>query len=93
MLRRALIVLGLAGLLGGLVCALMGLWVPAIYLLVECAVLLAAVLLERWRYTRTVNRSTGAWQATGERFLDPSSSKLVEVFYNPETGERDYREK
>ena len=92
MLRRALILLGLAGLTGGVVCALMGLWVPAVYLLVECGVLVAAVGLERWRYTRALNRGSGRWQATGERFLDPSSGRQVEVFYNPETGERDYRE-
>lgn len=93
MLRRVLIALGIAGLAGGGACILLGLWVPAIYLLAECGVLLAALLLERWRYTRTVNRSTGNWQATAERFIDPTSGRQIEVFYNPETGERDYREK
>lgn len=93
MLRRVLIALGVAGLLGGMACLLLRLWVPAIYLLAECGVLLAAVLLERWRYTRTVDRSRGNWQATGERFMDPASGRPMEVFYNPETGERDYRER
>lgn len=93
MLRRVLIALGIAGLIGGAACILLGLWVPAIYLLVQCGVLLAALLLERWRYTRTANRGMGNWQATGERFVDPTSGRQVDVFYNPETGERDYRER
>ena len=93
MLRRVLIAFGIASLAGGAVCALLRLWVPAIYLLAEGGVLLAALLLERWRYTRPVNRSTGRWQFTGERFVEPTSGERLEVFYNPETGERDYREK
>lgn len=92
MLRRVLIVLGIAGLVGGAACILLTRWGPAIDLLAGSGVLIAALLLERWRYTRAVHRSTGRWEATGERFLDPTSGEQVEVFYNPETGERDYRE-
>lgn len=92
MLRRVLIVLGVAGLAGGAVCILLALWGPAIDLLAGAGVLLAALLLERWRYTRMVNRATGRWEATGERFVDPTSGKQVHVFYNSDTGERDYRE-
>lgn len=92
MLRRVLIVFGIAGLVGGAACILLALWGPAIDLLVGGGVLLAALLLERWRYTRAVNRTTGRWETTGERFADPISGKQVEVFYSPETGERDYRE-
>ena len=91
MLRRFVIALGVAGLLAGSVCLLLRLLVPAIYLFIEGGILIIAVLFEPWRYLRPVNRNQGHWQATGERFVDPSSGKLVEVFYNPETGERDYR--
>ncbi len=93
MLRRVLIALGIASVAGGAVCALFGLWPPGIYLLVEGGVLLAALLLERWRYKGTGKRSAGHWQRTGERFVDPTSGKQMEVFYDPETGERDYRER
>ncbi|MGH8292030.1 MAG: hypothetical protein ACRESA_01000 [Gammaproteobacteria bacterium] len=91
MLRRFVIALGVAGLVAAIVCLLLRLYVPAIYLFIEGGILIIAVLFEPWRYLPKVNRNKGHWQATGERFVDPTSGKLVEVFYNPETGERDYR--
>ena len=30
------------------------------------------------------------WVATGERFVDPETGKLVTVYYHPATGERRY---
>jgi hypothetical protein len=30
------------------------------------------------------------WRFTGERFLDPPSREMVEVWYSPRTGERAY---
>lgn len=33
----------------------------------------------------------GQWQATGERFVDPSTGTLTEVTFNPQTGERSYQ--
>lgn len=93
MLRRFVIALGVAGLLAAIGCLLFQLYVPAIYLFIEGGILIIAVLFEPWRYLPSVNRNKGHWQATGERFVDPTSGKLVEVFYNPETGERDYRGK
>lgn len=92
MLKRFVIALGIAGLVAGIVCLAFRLYVPAIYLFIEGGVLIIAVLFEPWRYLPAVNRHKGQWQTTGERFVDPGSGKLVEVFYNPDTGERDYRE-
>lgn len=43
------------------------------------------------RYRKAV-RSNAHWEKTGERFRDPVSGRMVEVRYNPSTGERDYRE-
>ncbi|HEX8726339.1 MAG TPA: hypothetical protein VF737_13210 [Gemmatimonadaceae bacterium] len=37
-------------------------------------------------------RAGANWQPTGERFVDPASGKLVDVYFDPETGEREYRE-
>jgi membrane protein implicated in regulation of membrane protease activity len=53
--------------------------------------LVAAVAVERWRY-RAVDRDRPGpdWQATGERFVDPETGKLVTVYDKPATGERRY---
>ncbi|HZU90695.1 MAG TPA: hypothetical protein VE993_15690 [Stellaceae bacterium] len=54
-------------------------------------VLVGAVLVERWRYKPLGGARPGPdWIATGERFVDPESGKLVTVFYKPATGERRY---
>jgi hypothetical protein len=53
--------------------------------------LLVAALVERWRYKRLGSlRPGGEWVATGERFIDPESGKLVAVYYRASTGERRY---
>lgn len=92
-MRRFLIALGIASLAGGALCIQQRHWVPAIDLFAGGGVLLAALLFERWRYKRPAIGTVGHWQETGERFLDPTSGKPMEVFYNPATGERDYRER
>ena len=61
------------------------------YLLVNSAAIIAGSLFERSRYKAKVSSTTN-WQPTGERFIDPGSGKLIEVRYNPRTGERDYQE-
>lgn len=91
MLKRFVIALGAAGLVAAALCVALRLYVPAIYLAFWGAVAIVAVLVEPWRYVPGVSRNRGSWQATGERFHDPVSGDLVEVFYNPVTGERDYR--
>jgi hypothetical protein len=53
-------------------------------------VLFAAVLFERWRYRKTP-AAGGAWQHTGERFVDPETGRLTQVLYNPKTGDRVYQ--
>ncbi len=93
MLRRVLVVLGVAGLLAAFVCLLAKAYAAAFNLFIVGVVLTLGILFERWRYARSVNRNQGHWQATGERFMDPTSGKLVEVYYNPETGERDYQDR
>jgi hypothetical protein len=63
-----------------------------LWLLVNGCVLIGAILFERWRYRPSIDRSKGRWQPTSERFVDPGTGRLVDVFYNPDTGERDYVE-
>jgi hypothetical protein len=60
-------------------------------LLIPGLVLIAALVIERRRYRCIAGERPGpGWVATGERFIDPESGKLVTVFYRPSTGERRY---
>jgi hypothetical protein len=63
-----------------------------IYLAINGFLITGGILFERSGYRSQVNRTLGKWQPTGERFNDPTTGQVVEVYYNPQTGERDYRE-
>jgi hypothetical protein len=63
-----------------------------IYLVINGLLITGGILFERSGYRSQVNRTRGNWQPTGERFNDPTSGQVVEVYYNPQTGERDYRD-
>jgi hypothetical protein len=90
-LRRWLIGLGVLYLaVGAYLLSIHVALVLAIYLVVGGAVLAGSIVLERRGYRPRVDHARGRWQRTGERFVDPSSGRLVEVRYNPDTGERDY---
>lgn len=91
MLRILLVIIGAAAVVAGLFfIAGGGDTAAGIYLIIMGAILVVALLIERRGYRPTVDRSSGHWEATGERFVDPTSGHLIEVRYNPETGERDY---
>jgi len=94
MLRWTIIGYGLLSLSGAAVLLFVvhaALWL-VLYLAVNGVILVSAVLLERKRYRTRVDRTKGHWQPTGERFVDPTTGRLMEVSYNTATGERDYRE-
>ncbi len=94
MLRACLIVVGVAGVLVGASMIVAGAAVPAAIELIAVAGLLAlALAFERRGYRPRVDRASGHWESTGERFVDPTSGHLIEVRYNPDTGERDYIDK
>jgi len=63
-----------------------------IYLAINGLIIAGGILFERSSYRSNADRTQGTWQPTGERFNDPTSGQIVEVYYNPQTGERDYRE-
>jgi len=92
LLRVSLLAVGGLMLVGGLVlftrpsqtCA-------ALYLAVYGLVIVGSLLVERHRYQPPLDRTRGTWEPTGERFVDPTSGQMVAVYFNPETGERDYR--
>jgi membrane protein implicated in regulation of membrane protease activity len=93
MLRSVLVFLGLAALGLGALCLLIGADPPAYTLLIWGAVLLAAIVYERFRYKPLASASPGSgWQRTSERFVDPDSGKTVTVYLQPSSGERQYVE-
>ena len=93
MLRSVLVFLGLAALALGALLLILGHDPPAYTFLIWGAVLLAAIVYERFRYKPLANAAPGAgWQRTGERFVDPDSGKTVTVYLQPGSGERQYVE-
>ncbi|HYA65664.1 MAG TPA: hypothetical protein VEE84_03195 [Burkholderiaceae bacterium] len=89
MLRKALLLIGFALLVLGLGAWLLGM-AGGLPMMFWGGVLGVLVLIERWRYRSTRASSSGTWQATGERFIDPESGRSMQVLYNPSTGERRY---
>jgi len=93
MLRTGVLVL--AGIVAAIGAALLlaGVTFAGIQALVVGGVIVAGILFER-RYRNDARRPPdGRWQPTGERFCDPTSGKDVEVFYDPQSGERRYVER
>jgi len=93
LLRRLLIAYGVLCLIGAVILLVAHVTIAlVIYLAINGLIITGGILLERSSYRSKVDRTQGKWQSTGERFNDPTSGKLIEVYYNPQTGERDYRE-
>jgi len=91
MLRNLLLAIGLGGLVVAIGLFVAGQYAPGLQTLIGSGVLTASVAFERWRYVRSLTSPEGRWQPTGERFMDPTTYRLTDVYYNPDTGERDYR--
>lgn len=91
MLRVAVAVYGVLMLLGAELLMLRDAhWVAMIYLAVNGLLIAGGVIVERSAYRPRLSSGSGEWELTGERFIDPTTERLVEVRYNPSTGERDY---
>ncbi len=66
--------------------------VPALSVAGGGAVLLVAAAYEHGRYRAEAARSDrGRFQRTGEVFTDPTTGQRTRVWFDPATGERDYR--
>lgn len=96
LLRIILVIYALLIIIGGvtLLHYVRGTWwyiLVTAYILINASVLFYGALFERKRYIQKSNTKEG-WQKTNERFTDPSTGKLMEVHYNPKTGERRYQE-
>jgi hypothetical protein len=57
----------------------------------EAAVVGLALAFERGRYRPRITSASAAFAPTGERFADPTSGQVLDVYADPKTGERDYR--
>ena len=94
MLRRVLLAYAVIAVIVAvvLVAAVHAAAVAAIYLGVNGLLIAGGLLFERGRYQPRIDRARGPWQLTEERFVDPTTGRLMAVRFNPETGERDYVE-
>ena len=92
MLRAFVIALALLLIGGGVALIARGIGPPGWQALGFGLLLGIGTLFERWRYRGPKASPAARWQRTGERFLDPTSGKPVEVLYDPATGERRYVE-
>ena len=89
MLRTVVLWLAVLASVGGMLLCLSG--APAQPFTFGALLLLAAMVFERWRYSsEDPSLRSGEWQATEERFVDPETGRLMQVLYNPRTGERRY---
>ncbi len=91
MLRTVLLALGTLSLIGSVIAAWLGIYPATFWLLINGLAMTAGIVWERWRYRAVDTHTPGAgWQRTDERFIDPESGKLTEVWFEPATGERRY---
>ena len=58
--------------------------------LVNGSALTLGLVFERWRYKPVQTPSSAKGSPTGERFIDPETGVLMEVYYDAATGERTY---
>jgi hypothetical protein len=92
-LRSVALLLGIALLVWGIDLYMNGSPRSALLILcVEGILIIVGVIFERQRYRPKIDMSTGTWQTTGEKFQDPVTKKMMDVLYNPVTGQRDYVE-
>jgi hypothetical protein len=93
LLRRVLIAYGVLCIIGAVILLIAHVTIAlVIYLAINGLIIAGGILLERSSYRSNADRTQGKWQPTGERFNDPTTGQIVEVYYNPQTGERDYRD-
>lgn len=90
MLRASLLVLAVALMLLGAILLLGGHVHAGANSLGGGLVLLLGTAFERWRYRPNATPPGAQWQPTSERFEDPQTGKPVQVYYDPESGERRY---
>jgi hypothetical protein len=91
MLRRATVIFALGTFVVAMVlCSLFGFAFQG-PLLVWSAIVALAIIFERWQYRGGDGPMRGeGWEWTGERFEDPTSHQVLEVWCHRDSGERRY---
>jgi hypothetical protein len=90
MLRLVVVAIGTALLLAAawIRVAQPAVWPMALELAIFGILVLAGTFLEgHYRSRRAAGKT---WQTTGERFVDPTTGRLTDVHYDPQTGLRSY---
>jgi hypothetical protein len=65
---------------------------PVLWVIVAVVVVGIVVAVFGWdRYRTSGKAASGSSQPTSEVFTDPASGKTMRVWYDPATGEREYR--
>jgi hypothetical protein len=65
---------------------------PVLWVIVAVVVLGVVAAVFGWdRYGRGKKAASASAHPTDEVFIDPASGKPMRVWYNPATGEREYR--
>ncbi len=90
MLRTWVLVFAGALALSGAILVARGVTGPGSYALGLGVLTLLGTAFERWRYRPNDAVAGASWEPTGERFEDPHTGKTVQVFYDPQSGERRY---
>jgi hypothetical protein len=91
MLRLAVLAVGVALLIAGVIADIGGVPAITLWLLGAGGVITAGTLFERVLYKPLQSQKPGAgWVKTGERFVDPDTGQTVDVFFEPASGERQY---
>jgi hypothetical protein len=76
----------------------LGHWWVLLWVLFELLAVVGLIAIAIWGFFRWDRRYHGAvgpseqFQATGETFRDPTTQRMMRVYSNPATGERQYRE-
>ena len=91
-MRKFCYTIGWAAIVGGVVCLLTIVLIPiGICLLVFGAGIVILTAIETWKYVRRPPSSADTFVPTDEKYIDDETGKIMHVYYNPSTGERDYR--
>lgn len=90
MLRTLVLVFAGALALAGAVLIANGVVGPGAYALGLGVLVLLGTAFERWRYRGSDSRASAGWEPTGERFEDPHTGTVMQVYYDPRSGQRHY---
>ncbi|HEY6454856.1 MAG TPA: hypothetical protein VIY90_06175 [Steroidobacteraceae bacterium] len=90
MLRRIVLGLGLLLAAAGLWLLCLRVWSPGLQLLIVGALIFVGTAFESWRYRKGTGPHGARWQITEEKFADPISGEVMDVQYDPVSGERRY---